>query len=278
VSERVRDDVATRADDEAEEVAELDAADAEIDADADDDPDAEDDDPAAEAAETDDEDDSDAPKGATVSTTKPAAGKVKGGRKSGKKSGSAPMAVRNRSPRAERRAEQRRIAARKAARRRIVQRLVGTLVVLAIAGAAFGVYYLFHDNPATRTSKGGSLDKAPVVTAGTGDVSELKVTTLIQGDGPEIKIGQQITINYTGVTYRDGKQFDSTWKTDPPQPATFQIGVGGLIKGWDQGLPGVKVGSRVQLDIPASLGYGDNPQNGAPGGPLRFVVDIISAQ
>ena len=84
--------------------------------------------------------------------------------------------------------------------------------------------------------------------------------------------GQTITVNYTGVTYADGKQFDSSWKSG--QPLTTQIGVGKVIKGWDQGLVGVTVGSRVQLDIPSDLAYGDS---GNPAGPLRFVVDILSA-
>jgi peptidylprolyl isomerase len=61
----------------------------------------------------------------------------------------------------------------------------------------------------------------------------------------------------------------------PQPPASFPIGTGNVIKGWDQGLVGVTVGSRVQLDIPADLAYGENPTDGRPGGPLRFVVDIL---
>ena len=61
-------------------------------------------------------------------------------------------------------------------------------------------------------------------------------------------------------------------------PASFAIGVGQVIPGWDQGLVGVPVGSRVQLDIPAELAYGaDGPAQGKPAGPLRFVVDILGA-
>ena len=120
-----------------------------------------------------------------------------------------------------------------------------------------------------------ALSKKPTVTAGTGTVSKLKVTTLIQGTGAAIQSGQTINVNYVGVTYANGKEFDASWKQK--QAFSFQVGTGSVIKGWDQGLIGVKVGSRVQLDIPAALAYGDKPGAGQPAGALRFVVDVLSA-
>jgi peptidylprolyl isomerase len=120
-----------------------------------------------------------------------------------------------------------------------------------------------------------ALSKKPAVTAGTGTVSKLKTTTLIQGTGAAVQSGQTINVNYVGVTYADGKEFDSSWSRS--QAFSFQVGAGNVIKGWDQGLIGVKVGSRVQLDIPADLAYGDNPSGGQPAGTLRFVVDVLSA-
>ncbi|SBT54098.1 FKBP-type peptidyl-prolyl cis-trans isomerase [Micromonospora narathiwatensis] len=121
-----------------------------------------------------------------------------------------------------------------------------------------------------------ALKTKPQVGAGTGELKKLNVTTLIKGTGPAVKAGQQITTNYVGVFYKDGKEFDSSW--DRGQPATFGIGVGQVIPGWDQGLVGVPVGSRVQLDIPGELAYGNESVNGRPGGPLRFVVDVLAAQ
>jgi peptidylprolyl isomerase len=121
-----------------------------------------------------------------------------------------------------------------------------------------------------------ALQAPPEVAAGKGDVTELKVTPLIAGKGPKVTAGQTLTVNYTGVTYSDGKEFDSSWKSG--QPAQFPVGVGNLIKGWDQGLVGVPVGSRVQLDIPADLAYGEQAEGGRPSGDLRFVVDILQAQ
>jgi FKBP-type peptidyl-prolyl cis-trans isomerase len=131
-------------------------------------------------------------------------------------------------------------------------------------------------DPQAQTQLDPALQTKPKVAAGKGDVTKLKVTPVIKGTGPVVKAGQQLAVNYVGVTYSDGKEFDSSWKTG--QPAQFPVGVGQLIKGWDQGLVGVPVGSRVQLDIPADLAYGEETTDGRPAGDLRFVVDILQAQ
>ncbi|MEV1142496.1 FKBP-type peptidyl-prolyl cis-trans isomerase [Micromonospora sp. NPDC049799] len=121
-----------------------------------------------------------------------------------------------------------------------------------------------------------ALNTQPKVEAGKGELSKLVVTPLIKGTGPAVKKGQTITTNYVGVFYADGKEFDSSWSRG--EPASFPIGVGQVIPGWDQGLVGVTVGSRVQLDIPAELAYGNDASSGRPTGPLRFVVDVLGAQ
>jgi peptidylprolyl isomerase len=119
-----------------------------------------------------------------------------------------------------------------------------------------------------------ALCTKPVVGPGTGELTELKVTTLVAGTGPALATGQQVTVNYVGVSYTSGEEFDASWKNS--RPYTFPFGAGRVIDGWDQGLAGVTVGSRVQLDIPAELAYGDSGQGG-PAGPLRFVVDVLAA-
>ncbi|MEV6635358.1 FKBP-type peptidyl-prolyl cis-trans isomerase [Actinoplanes sp. NPDC051470] len=119
------------------------------------------------------------------------------------------------------------------------------------------------------------LQQEPKITAGKGKVTKLVVTPLVPGRGPRVKAGQQLTVNYVGATFSDGKVFESSFQTG--QTATFPIGTGNLIPGWDQGLVGVPVGSRVQLDIPSDLAYGDNPGGGRPGGDLRFVIDVLQA-
>ena len=191
------------------------------------------------------------------------------------------------------------IAARKR-RKALTGALVGLLVVVVIAG---GVWLISRSGggtastdasasastsasapaaqattpapfPPTPAGADPALGTKPTVTAGTGDLTALKVTTLIKGTGAEIKSGQSLTVNYVGVTWKDGKEFDSSWKSS--QAFTTVIGNGSVIKGWDQGLlgHGVTVGSRVQLDIPSNLAYGDT---GNPPGALRFVVDVLSA-
>jgi peptidylprolyl isomerase len=99
---------------------------------------------------------------------------------------------------------------------------------------------------------------------------------LVDGTGPEVKSGQTITVHYTGVVWADGTVFDSSWTRK--SPATFAIGTGGVIPGWDKGLVGKKVGSRVLLVVPPADGYGDQAQGKIPANAtLVFVVDILDA-
>jgi peptidylprolyl isomerase len=119
-----------------------------------------------------------------------------------------------------------------------------------------------------------ALCTKPTVGPGSGELTQLNVTTLVEGTGAAAAAGQEVTVNYVGVSYTSGEQFDASW--DDQRTLPFTLGAGGVIDGWDQGLVGVKVGSRVQLDIPTNLAYGENPQEGQPAGPLRFVVDVLA--
>lgn len=121
-----------------------------------------------------------------------------------------------------------------------------------------------------------ALASKPTTHAGTGTLTKLTVTPLVKGKGAAARVGQSVTVNYVGVRYETGEEFDASWKRS--EPYTFQLGAGQLIPGFEQGLVGVTVGSRVQVDIPANLAYGENPSNGAPAGPLRFIVDVLAAQ
>ncbi|WP_311545194.1 FKBP-type peptidyl-prolyl cis-trans isomerase [Streptomonospora wellingtoniae] len=109
---------------------------------------------------------------------------------------------------------------------------------------------------------------------------KLQTEQLIEGQGPKVESGQQLVVQYTGVQWKNGETFDATWTRQGAEgvPATFIIGDGQVIKGWDKGLVGRKVGSRVLLVIPPDLAYGDSAaQQGAPEGTLVFVVDILDA-
>ncbi|WP_022867643.1 FKBP-type peptidyl-prolyl cis-trans isomerase [Schaalia vaccimaxillae] len=104
---------------------------------------------------------------------------------------------------------------------------------------------------------------------------ELLVEVLHEGDGQVVEAGDTIHCHYLGQVF-DGDVFDNSY--DRGQALTFQIGVGMVIRGWDEGLLGHKVGSRVLLSIPSEYGYGDRgvPQAGIGGGDtLVFVTDIL---
>ncbi|GID31257.1 FKBP-type peptidyl-prolyl cis-trans isomerase [Paractinoplanes brasiliensis] len=114
------------------------------------------------------------------------------------------------------------------------------------------------------------LSKEPVVKAGKGKLTELKVTPLVAGRGPAVKAGQTVTANYVLIGYATGQVIDSSWQRG--EPFSTPIGAGRVIEGWDKSIPGQKVGSRVQIDVPAAMAYGEEQ------GDLRFVVDILAAQ
>jgi peptidylprolyl isomerase len=106
----------------------------------------------------------------------------------------------------------------------------------------------------------------------------LQVRTVLQGSGPEVKGGQVLALQYTGLLWRGGKVFDSSWRTGRVYATT--IGTGQVLKGWDQGLVGQRVGSRVLLVVPPSWGYGSKGlrQVGIKGtDTLVFAVDILGA-
>jgi peptidylprolyl isomerase len=120
------------------------------------------------------------------------------------------------------------------------------------------------------------IDTKPKVPKGTGAApTELKAETLIAGNGAAIKTGQQATVNYVGVLFKDGKEFDSSWGKGK-QPFQFALGSGQVIPGWDQGVLGMKVGERRRLTIPAALAYGaqGSPPKIGPNEPLIFDIDL----
>ena len=128
--------------------------------------------------------------------------------------------------------------------------------------------------PAAKSTAGPTI-KIP---AKTNPPTTLQVKTLIKGNGAVVKKGQDIAVQYTGVIWRTGKVFDSSWSRQTP--LTTVIGEGQVIPGWDTGLVGQTVGSRVLLVIPPKDGYGSSgaSQAGIKGtDTLVFVVDILAA-
>jgi peptidylprolyl isomerase len=122
-----------------------------------------------------------------------------------------------------------------------------------------------------------ALAKKPVVNVPTGPAPKsLVVKDLVPGTGTAAGAGRTITVNYVGVLYNTGKEFDSSWKTS--RPFTTLLSAGQVIPGWVQGIAGMKVGGRRELIIPPALGYGKAGSGTTipPNSTLVFVVDLLS--
>ncbi len=107
---------------------------------------------------------------------------------------------------------------------------------------------------------------------------KLETTDITEGDGATAAAGDTVTVEYVGVNYSNGEEFDSSWERD--EPFSFPLGAGGVIPGWDEGLVGMKVGGRRQLVIPPDLAYGPqgSPPDIGPNETLVFVVDLVDVQ
>jgi peptidylprolyl isomerase len=118
--------------------------------------------------------------------------------------------------------------------------------------------------------------KAPSITVPkTTAPTKLVATYVIEGDGDEVKADSSVLVQYKGVLWDGGKEFDSTYSRG--QLTSFSLQQ--VVKGWSQGLTGKKVGSRVLIVVPPSLGYGDSPPSGSgikKDSTLVFSVDILA--
>jgi FKBP-type peptidyl-prolyl cis-trans isomerase FkpA len=111
--------------------------------------------------------------------------------------------------------------------------------------------------------------------------SGLQYTDNVVGDGAEAAAGQHVTVHYTGWLYKDGEQgakFDSSH--DRNDPFDFPLGAGMVIKGWDEGVQGMKIGGQRTLIIPSELGYGARGAGGAipPNATLKFDVELLGIE
>jgi peptidylprolyl isomerase len=160
--------------------------------------------------------------------------------------------------------------------------LIGFVIsMLAIAGCGGG-----DDSSSTASSAGEestAAEKAeapeektkPQVKPPKGPPPKKVVTEeLEEGSGPAAKAGDQVTVQYVGVNYRSGSEFDASW--DRGEPFTFTLGVHEVISGWDMGIEGMKVGGRRELIIPPNHAYGasGSPPAIPPNETLVFVVDL----
>ncbi|MFB8026064.1 MULTISPECIES: FKBP-type peptidyl-prolyl cis-trans isomerase [unclassified Streptomyces] len=165
-----------------------------------------------------------------------------------------------------------------------MRRLAGLLVVplLLLSMAACG------DDKASDSASskgdpaitaGAKFGEKPTLAKGEGDPpKKLKTDVISEGDGAKLKNGDAIQVNYLGQAWDSTKPFDNSF--DRKQPFGLILGAGMVIPGWEQGLVGQKVGSRVQLVIPPELGYGEQGQGEdiKPNATLVFVVDVVNGK
>jgi len=144
---------------------------------------------------------------------------------------------------------------------------IGAIILVAVLTVGLVTYVIFN-----RRGQAGAAAGPEVTTA-----SGLRYKDLVVGTGPSPQRGQTVTVNYTG-TLEDGTKFDSSF--DAGKPANFLIGVGRVIKGWDEGLMSMKVGGKRQLFVPSRLGYGaaGNGPKIPPNSDLVFEVELLGVK
>ncbi|MFJ5926160.1 FKBP-type peptidyl-prolyl cis-trans isomerase [Kitasatospora sp. NPDC092948] len=120
-----------------------------------------------------------------------------------------------------------------------------------------------------------SLTKPEIDFPGGDAPTELQIRDIVVGDGAEAKAGAVVEVHYVGVTFASGEEFDASWNRG--QTFRFPLGAGRVIKGWDRGVEGMRVGGRRELIIPPALAYGNqSPSPLIPAGStLIFVVDLL---
>jgi len=166
------------------------------------------------------------------------------------------------------------------------------IIGVIIAAGALGIYFILNQQaPAVEIKKNPEEEPMkfiqeqnqnqqqnstnhPQSVSSTSAVTQLRIEDEKLGDGSEVKSGDTIVIHYTG-TLENGQKFDSS--LDRGQPFETQIGVGKVIKGWDQGVIGMKVGGKRKLTIPSDLAYGEQGIKGAipPNATLIFDLELL---
>ncbi|WP_299537690.1 FKBP-type peptidyl-prolyl cis-trans isomerase [uncultured Streptomyces sp.] len=164
-----------------------------------------------------------------------------------------------------------------------MRRLAGLLVVpaLLLSAAACGSDKASDtDSPKNAVptiTAGEKFGEKPTLSKGGGTPpKELKTEVISEGDGAAVENGDAVQVNYLGQSWDSAKPFDNSF--DRKSTFDLTLGAGMVIQGWDKGLVGQKVGSRVKLTIPPDLGYGEQGQGDIkPNATLVFVVDLVKA-
>ncbi len=150
------------------------------------------------------------------------------------------------------------------------------IVVLIIGIILLGIasFFIFRAPDAMQPAK--QVESTKNTTMNSNDVKGLKIEDIKVGTGKEVKSGDTVVIHYVG-TLTDGTKFDSSY--DRGKPFETQIGTGQVIKGWDLGVVGMKVGGKRKLTIPPELAYGDQAVGPIPANStLIFEVELIDVK
>jgi peptidylprolyl isomerase len=153
---------------------------------------------------------------------------------------------------------------------------------LALAVAVAGCGGGSDDSSSGSTGSEASntdLSKKPKVTVPKGvSPDKFAYSEIVEGSGATAKAGDKVTVQYVGVGFDSEEEFDSSWSRNEPFP--FTLGGGEVIKGWDKGVEGMKVGGRRELLIPADLAYGPagSPPSIGPNETLIFVIDLLKVE
>jgi peptidylprolyl isomerase len=157
------------------------------------------------------------------------------------------------------------------------------LLVLALAAliAAAGCGSDSEEPDSTSTPEAAAQPELtkPEITVPKGKPpKKLVIKDFEKGTGKVAQAGRQVTVQYVGISFLNGRQFDASW--DRGEPFQFQLGAGSVIPGWDQGVAGMRVGGRRQLVIPPDLAYGPqgSPPTIGPNETLVFVIDLLEVQ
>lgn len=156
--------------------------------------------------------------------------------------------------------------------------LGGFVVILAIVVAAVLIGRSGGDGGGDSSALTDTSVKPVIEVPSEPAPAELETEDIVEGDGDPATAGDQLTVQYVGVDYETGEQFDASWDTG--QPFEFELGAGNVIPGWDEGIAGMNVGGRRQLTIPPELAYGPqgSPPAIGPNASLVFVVDLLDVQ
>lgn len=161
--------------------------------------------------------------------------------------------------------------------RRVAAALVVPLLLLT-AACGGGKGSSASSTPLPAVTAGAKFGEKPTVAKGSGNPpGSLVVNTLSQGNGPAVNKNDFVSVNYLGQLWNSDQPFDNSF--DRGQPLGIQVGAGQVIKGWDQGLVGQKVGSRIEMSIPPDLAYGaqGQPPTIPANSTLVFVIDILKS-